>query len=70
VLQGLPLCAVIEEALHQGRDFGVEGDPLVIASGLSQGMASVVALQVNGLAPALEQSVEIGNGHNQSLAFE
>jgi len=53
VIQGLPLGTMVE-ALHQQRQGLFEGVVLVIAPGLSQGMASVVTLQIYLPAPALD----------------
>lgn len=51
---------------HQLGDGGIELDPLVVAEGLAQGVATIITLEVNGSTPGLDQAVD--RGHGQGLA--
>ena len=56
IFQGFSLAAVIE-SYHQLGNSSLEGDPLVITKGLSQGVCSIVAPEVDSLAPGFNQPV-------------
>jgi hypothetical protein len=55
------------EAYHQFRQTAPEGNPLMIAPSFPQGVASVVAFQVNGSAPLLNEAVDGRDGERPPL---
>ena len=67
ILKGLAFTGMVE-APHQPGGVHAERDPLIIAPGFAQGMTAVIATEIDGRAPLLDQSGQARGAQHRSLA--